>query len=83
MLQGGEDDPGRKDTNQNEGKTTARLETAESTQKQRADDERQETVTKIVNYMEATTWRNSASGRDAVKEFDTGTISLFPQPEDT
>ena len=54
----------RKDTTQNEGDTSARSETEESTQKQRTDDEGTETVTTMVNYVAATTRWNSANGRD-------------------
>jgi len=71
----------RKDTVQNEGGTTARMETEDSAQKQREADEGQETVTTMVNYV-ATTWWNSTNGRDAEKEIEIGTSSSVPQPED-
>ena len=62
----------RKDTAQNdEGGTTARRETEEPTQKQRADYEGQAAVTTMVNYVAAMTWWNSANGRD--KEIISGT----------
>ena len=41
----------RKDTDQDTGHKNARIETEEATQKQRAEDEGQETVTTMVNYV--------------------------------
>ena len=55
----------RKVTAQNEGGTTDRRETEDSTQKQREADEGHETVTTMVNYVATTTWWNSTSGRNA------------------
>ena len=54
----------RKDTDQDTEHKNARMETEEVTQKQRADDEGQETVTTMVNCVAQTTWWNSANVRD-------------------
>jgi len=73
----------RKDTAQNEGGTTASRETVATTQRQNADEEGQGEVTTMVNYVAATTWWNSANGRDADKELVLlRTRSASPQPED-
>ena len=36
----------------------------------------------MVNYVAATIWYNSANGRDADKEIDSGTSNSVTQPED-
>ena len=83
MLQGGADGPGKiKTRTQDTGHKNARMETEEATQKQREDDEGQETVTTMVNYVAPTTWWNSANARDADTEIESGTSSVVPQPED-
>ena len=45
----------RKDRASNDGGTTARRETEETTQRQKVDEEGQEAVTTMVNYVAATT----------------------------
>jgi hypothetical protein len=66
----------------NDGDTTARQETAETTQNRPANEEGQEAVTTMVNYVVATTWWNVANQRDADKEILLGTRGASPQPED-
>jgi hypothetical protein len=66
----------------NNGDTTTRKETEEMTERRKADEEGQETVTTMVDYVEATTRWNSANQRDADKEILLGTRSASPQPED-
>ena len=66
----------------NDGDTNARKETEETTQRRKVDEEGQEAVTTMVNYVAATTWWNSANQRDADKEILLGTRSASPQPED-
>jgi len=58
------------------------METEESTQMQRADDEGQEAVSTMVNHVAEMTWWHSANGRDADKEIVRRTRSASPQPED-
>jgi hypothetical protein len=73
----------RKDRAPNDGGTTARRETEETTQRLKADEEGQEAVTTMVNYVAATIgtqWWNSANGRD--KEIPLGIRSASTQPED-
>jgi hypothetical protein len=65
----------------NDGGTTAIKETEETSERLKADEEGQEAVTTMVNYVAATTWWNSANKRDADKEFLVGTRSASPQPE--
>ena len=64
-----------------DGDTTARKETAETTQNRPADEEGQE-VTTMVNYVAATTWWNAVNQRDADKEILLGARGASPQPED-
>ena len=51
----------RKDMVLNDGDTTARKETEETTQRRKAHEEGQEAVTTMVNYVAATTWWNTAT----------------------
>jgi hypothetical protein len=71
----------RKDMARNDGDTTARKETAETTQRRKADEEGQEAVTTMVNYVAATTWWNAANQRDADKEILLGQEALRPNPK--
>ena len=77
-LQGGADVPGKIHTKTHDTRT----ETEEATKELSADDEGQETVTTMINYVAPTTWWNTAIVRDADTEIESGTCSVVPQPED-
>jgi len=72
----------RNDMAKNDGDTTTRNETEDTTQRRKADEVEQEAVITMVNYVAATTWWNSANQSDADKEILLGTRSASFQSED-